>query len=64
MYKYCCNVWGGAPSCYLEMLDNLQKQVCRTVSPPKKTLNFMAPFYGWGSTVSRLQNHYEEKVFL
>ena len=21
----------------------------------KKTLNFMAPFYGWGSTASRLQ---------
>ena len=54
---------GGAPSCYLEMLDKLQKQVCRTVSPPKKTLNFMAPFYGWGSTVSRLPNHYEETVF-
>ena len=22
----------------------------------------MAPFYGWGSTVSRLQSHYEETV--
>ena len=26
----------------------------------KKTINFMAPFYGWGSTASRLQSHYEE----
>ena len=26
--------------------------------------NFMAPFYGWGSTVSRLQSHYEETVYL
>ena len=23
--------WAGAPSCYLEMLDKLQKRVCRTV---------------------------------
>ena len=23
----------------------------------------MATFYGWGSNVSRLQNHYEEKVY-
>ena len=22
----------------------------------------MAPFYGWGSTVSRLQSHHEETV--
>ena len=25
--------------------------------------NFMAPFYGWGSTASRLQSHYEEAVY-
>ena len=23
--KYCCHVWAGAPSCYLELLDKLQK---------------------------------------
>ena len=28
---YCCHVWSGAPSCYLELLDNLQKWICRTV---------------------------------
>ena len=27
--KYCCNVWAGSPSCYLEVLDKL----CRTVGP-------------------------------
>ena len=27
-----------------------------------KTQNFMAPFYGWDSTVSRLLSHYEETV--
>ena len=23
--EYCCNIWSGAPSCYLELLDKLQK---------------------------------------
>ena len=30
---YCCHVWTGAPSCYLDLLDKLQKQICRTVGP-------------------------------
>ena len=29
----CCHVWAGAPSCYLELLDKLQKPICRTVGP-------------------------------
>ena len=29
----CCHVWAGAPSCYLEVLDKLQKRICRTVGP-------------------------------
>ena len=28
--EYCCHVWAGAPSCYLELLDKLQKRICRT----------------------------------
>ena len=31
--KYYCHVWAGAPSCYLELLDKLQKWICRTVGP-------------------------------
>ena len=31
--KYCCHVWAGTPSCYLELLDRLQKQIYRIVSP-------------------------------
>ena len=31
--KYCRHVWVGAPSCFLEMLDKLQKRICRTVDP-------------------------------
>ena len=28
-----CYVWAGAPSCYLELLDKLQKQIYWTVGP-------------------------------
>ena len=31
--EYCCHVWAGAPGWYLELLDKLQKQICRTVGP-------------------------------
>ena len=31
--EYCYHVWAGAPSCYLELLDKLQKRICRTVGP-------------------------------
>ena len=33
MMEYCCHIWAGAPSCFLELLDKLQKRICRTVSP-------------------------------
>ena len=35
--EYCCDVWAGAPSCYLELLDKLQKRICRTVGPSLAT---------------------------
>ena len=31
--EYSCHLWAGAPSCYLELLDKLQKRICRTVGP-------------------------------
>ena len=31
--EYCCHVWADAPSYYLELLDKLQKRICRTVAP-------------------------------
>ena len=31
--EYCCHILVGAPSCYLELLDKLQKRICRTVGP-------------------------------
>ena len=35
--EYCCHVWAGGPSCYLEFLDKVQKQTCRTVGPSLAT---------------------------
>ena len=31
--EHCCHIWAGAPSCYLELQDKLQKRICRTVGP-------------------------------
>ena len=31
--EYCCHVWAGPPSCYLELLDKLQKRICMIVGP-------------------------------
>ena len=39
--EYCCYVWAGQPSCYLIMLEKLQKRIYRTVGPPRKT--FLEP---------------------
>ena len=31
--EYCCHIWAGAPRCYLELLDKLQKWICTTFGP-------------------------------
>ena len=31
--EYCCYICAGGSSCYLKLLDKLQKQICRTVGP-------------------------------
>ena len=31
--EYCCHIWAGAPCCYLEWLDKLQKWIYRAVGP-------------------------------
>ena len=31
--EYCCHIWAGAPSCYLELMDKLQKRIYRAVGP-------------------------------
>ena len=31
--KCCCHVWAGVSSCYLDLLDKLQKWICRIAGP-------------------------------
>ena len=31
--EFCCYVQAGVPSCYLKLLDKLQKRICSTVGP-------------------------------
>ena len=35
--EYCCHVWAGAPSCYLELLHKLEKHIYRTAGPSLAT---------------------------
>ena len=35
--EYCCHVWAGTPSCYLDLLEKLQKRTCRIVGPSLAT---------------------------
>ena len=35
--EYCCHVWAGAPGCYLDLLDKLQKRICSNVGPSLAT---------------------------
>ena len=35
--EYCCHIWAGARSSYLDLLDKLQKQICRIVGPSLAT---------------------------
>ena len=35
--EYCCHVRAAAPSCYLGLLDRLQKRICKTVGPSLAT---------------------------
>ena len=30
--EYCCHIWAGAPSCYLELLGKLQKRIRQATS--------------------------------
>ena len=40
--EYCCHVWAGAPSCYLDLLDKLQKRICRIAGPSLASLEPLA----------------------
>ena len=40
--EYRCYVWAGVPSCYLELLDKLQQQICRLL-----VLHVLSLLYPW-----------------
>ena len=40
--EYRCHVWAEAPSCYLELLDKLQKGIYRTVGPSRIVETWLA----------------------
>ena len=57
--EYYCHVWASAPSCYLELLDKLQKWICRAVGPlPAAALEPLA--HHWNGVVqgSWVQNQW------
>ena len=43
--EYCCHLWAGAPSCYLELPDKLQKQMCSTVGQNVASLSLFYRYY-------------------
>ena len=38
----CCHVWAVTPSCYLNVLNKLQKRICRTVGPSLASIEPLA----------------------
>ena len=52
--EYCCHVWAGVPSYYLDILDKLQKQVCRTVVP-RLIASLETLTHGWNIASLSLQ---------
>ena len=56
--EYCCHVWAGAPSCYLELLDKLQKRICRTVGPSLATSLESLAHHGNVASLSLFYRYY------
>ena len=52
----CCHVWDGVPSCYLELLDKLQRRTCKTVGPSLVTS--LEPFLAHRRNVASLSLFY------
>ena len=57
--KYCCHIWVCAPSCYLAMLNKLQKQVCKTAEPllSSGVIVEMQPIYVISINIILVNNH-------
>ena len=61
--EYCCHIWAGAPSFFLELLDKLQKRICRTVGPSlAASLEPLAHHRNWAS-LSLFYRYYFGRCF-
>ena len=56
--EYCCHVWAGAPSCYLELLEKLQKWTCRTVGTSLATSLELLPHQRNVASLSLFYRYY------
>ena len=56
--EYRCHVWTGVPSCYLELLDKLQKRICRTVNPSLTASVEPLALHGNVASLSLFYRHY------
>ena len=59
--EYWCHIWVGSRSCYLELLDKLGKQICRTVGPSLAPC--LGPLAHWQNvaSVSLFYRYYFDK---
>ena len=44
-------------------MRDMNRDLVQKKNKKKIRKNFMAPFYGWGSTASRVENHCEKEVY-
>ena len=56
--EYCCHIWPGIPSCYLELLGKIQNQICGAVGPS------LASFFPWIHVSSSKCDQLKPKPFL
>ena len=56
--EYCCHVWAGAPGCYLEFLDKLQKRICITAGPSLAGILVPLPHFQNVASSSLFCRHY------
>ena len=59
--EYCSHVCAGALSCYLELLDKLQKRICRTVGPSLATSLECLAHHGNVASLSLFYRYYFDR---
>ena len=62
--EYCCHVWAGTPSCYLELLGKLQKWICRTFGASLAALLEPLAHHGNEASLSLFYRYYFGDVHL